>query len=452
MTASSLTAPAAADLFDRLSSQGVRYLFGAYVDIHGVPKSKCVPLSHLSTMAEGSEQYTVGALDGMGELGPHEAECKGIPDLDALTVLPWSTQYALAPADLLFDGKPYSHDSRHVLKRQMAVAAEQGYAVNTGIEPEIYVLREVDGTLRPLVEADGFNDPTRGYDIETLMLAESFTDPMMRYMQQLGWEPYSFVHEGGDGQFEFEFAYCDAVGMADRMVIFRLLAKHVARELGAFATCMPKPFSDGFGSGAHLNISLAGLTDGENRFDGPNGLTDCARQFTAGVLRHAGAIAAVVCPTVNSYKRLLPRGLMNEISWAPVFRAYGDNNRTLMCRLPENRACLELRICDMSANFYLATAMTLAAGLEGVRLGLDPGPPVNVDTYSLSQAERDVAGLQLLPQTLGEAIDEFAADELAQDVFGPEFHATFAAAKREEWRAYNTVVSEWERERYLRLW
>jgi glutamine synthetase len=170
------------------------------------------------------------------------------------------------------------------------------------------------------------------------------------------------------------------------------------------------------------------------------------------VLRHAGAITAVSCPTVNSYKRLMPVGLMNHISWAPVYRAYGNNNRTLMCRLPMNRRCLELRAADSAANFYLAAGLTLAAGLEGVREGYDPGEPVNIDTYSMSEDQLAERGVRRLPTNLGQALEEFEADPLAREVFGEEFHATFLRTKGEEWQTYNTVVSEWERERYLHLW
>ncbi len=451
-----------AELRKGLESQGVKYLFGAYVDINGVPKSKCVPIEHLESMASGSELYTVGALKGMGELGPNEDECHGIPDLGAVTVLPWNRRFAIAPADLQFHHEPYSHDSRHVLKRQLARAAELGYRFDVGIEPEVYVLREVEGEFVPWIEEDGRNAPTRGYDVETTILANSFLEPMVSYMNELGWGVYSFDHEGGDGQYEFEMRHTDALAMADRMVIFRLMAKQVARSLGCIASFMPKPFDGEFGSGAHINMSLADLESGENRFDadasgngssgGRDGYTEAAYQFTAGVLRHAGAITAVACPTVNSYKRLMPVGLMNHISWAPVYRAYGNNNRTLMCRLPMNRRCLELRTADSAANFYLATAMTLAAGLEGIREGYEPGDPVNIDTYSVTEEELSRRGVDRLPTDLGGALEEFEADSLAREVFGEEFHATYLRAKREEWQTYNTVISAWERERYLHLW
>jgi glutamine synthetase len=293
------------------------------------------------------------------------------------------------------------------------------------------------------------------------MLADAFLEPMVDHMTELGWEVYSFDHEGGDGQYEFEFRYTDALDMADRMLVFRLMAKHVARTLGCIATFMPKPFDHNFGSGAHVNMSLADLDSGENRFEsgpadaaanGHRGYTQLAYHFTAGVLKHARAITAVACPTVNSYKRLLPVGLMDHITWAPVYQAYGHNNRTLMCRLPMNRRCTELRIADSAANFYLVMALALAAGLEGIREELDPGEPVNVDTYSVPDEELARRGVHRLPRTLGEAIDAFAADELARDTFGPEFHRSFIELKRSEWDAYSTVISDWEREQYLHLW
>jgi glutamine synthetase len=394
----------------------------------------------------------------MGELGPHEDECLGIPDLGRITVLPWDRRYAVAPANLRFEGAPYSHDSRHVLQTQIAAAAELGYRVNLGIEPEVYVLRETaDGVIEPWAKDDGINQPTRGYDIDATVTADAFLEPMVEYMNALGWKVYSFDHEGGDSQYEFDFDYCEALEMADRMLLFRMMVKHVARSLSAFASFMPKWDSSSFGSGAHLNMSLADLDGGANAFsaapgEGRNGYTPEAMWFTGGLLKHAGAITALACSTVNSYKRLLPIGHMNEISWAPVYAAYGDNNRTLMCRLPTGRQCVELRTADMGSNFYLVAALMLGAGLEGIRQRLDPGEPVNSDTYSIDDAELAAAGVHRLPRTLGEACDALERDELARDVLGEAFHASFLAYKREEWRQYNTVVSAWERDQYLRLW
>jgi glutamine synthetase len=450
-------------LRQELESQGVKYVFGAYTDVHGVPKSKCVPIAHLADAAAGSELYTVGALDGMGELGPNEDECAGIPDWDQVTVLPWDRRYAVAPANLYFHGEPYSHDFRRILQNQIDEAAALGFRMNMGVEPEVYVLRETDHGIQPWIPEDLCNAPTRGYDLETTILADGFLGPMVSYINELGWDVYSFDHEGGDGQYEFDFGYTDALQMADRMLIFRLMAKHVARTLGCFASFMPKPFQASFGSGAHLNVSLADIATGANLFDGgaagdPSMVShdkaygQIAYQFTAGVLAHGAALMAVLSPTVNSYKRLMPRGLMQEISWAPVFAAWGYNNRTLMCRLPMNRRCLEVRTADSAVNFYLGTALVLAAGLDGVRRELEPPDPVNIDTYKISEKDLAAMGVHRLPWTLGEAVTAFEHSEFAHKVLGSELHATYAQLKREEWQEYNTVVSDWERARYLRLW
>ncbi len=452
------------ELRQRLVAEGVKYFFGAYTDVHGVPKAKCVPIAHLADAAAGSELYTVGALEGMGELGPNEDECVSIPDLDEVTVLPWDRRYAVAPANLYFHGEPYTHDFRRILQNQMDLAAEAGFVMNMGVEPELYVLRDTDRGVEPWVAEDLHNEPTRGYDLETTVLADRFLEPMVGYINELGWDVYSFDHEGGVGQYEFDFGYTNALQMADRMLIFRLMAKHVARTLGCFASFMPKPFQTSFGSGAHLNVSLADVETGRNLFDGgtvaasfadvPHDVAygETAYLFTGGVLAHADALMAVLSPTVNSYKRLMPRGLMNEISWAPVFQAWGYNNRTLMCRLPMNRRCLEVRTADSAVNFYLGAALVLAAGLDGIKRQLKPGDPVNIDTYKVSEKDLAAQGTRRLPWTLGEAIAAFEGSEFVRGVLGPELHDSYAEYKRAEWQEYNTVVTEWEQAKYLRLW
>jgi glutamine synthetase len=450
-----------ATLQETLAGRGVKYLFGSYVDMLGIPKSKAVPLAHLEDMAGGSELYTVGALEGMGTLGPNEDECVAIPDIERLQVLPWDTRYAMAPANLYFHGQPYDHDTRALLQRQTTAASDQGFTVNMGVEPELYVMRNGPDGWEPLVPEDSYNAPTRGYDLETTMLADPFLEPMVTYLDEMGWDVYSFDHEGGDGQYEFDFGYTDALSMADRMIVFRLMAKHVARTLGCVASFMPKPTSSAFGSGAHLNISLADSVTGANLFErssprdatsAPDGYTDLALSFTAGILEHAGAITAVVAPTVNSYKRLLPRGLMNEISWAPVYQAYGHNNRTLMLRLPANRRCVEVRICDSAANLYLGAALVIAAGLDGIRRNARPGAAVDIDTYTLGDDHLAAEGTHRLPSTLGEALEQFASSEFAAEVLGKPLFDSFLSMKRAEWLEYNTVVGDWERQRYFLMW
>ncbi len=210
---------------------------------------------------------------------------------------------------------------------------------------------------------------------------------------------------------------------------------------------MPKPWSSAFGSGAHINVSLADADSGHNLFAGPGSerdkvrYTDLARYFTAGVLRHGDALSAVLCPTVNSYKRLLPIGLMHEISWAPVYRAYGNNNRTLMCRLPANRPCLEVRTADSACNLYLGLAFVIAAGLEGVADRLDPGLPVDIDTYKAATRGVGAArGAPAPPDARRRPRRLRGERPRRRGVFGKQFHADFARYKRAEWDEFNTVV------------
>lgn len=438
------------ELRDDLMARGVKYVFGFYVDIHGVPKSKCVPVESLPSMTRGSELYTVGALEGMGDLGPHEDECAGIPELDRTVVLPWQPEFAMIPTRLHLDGKPYPQESRNFLIKQAAKALDMGFTANVGIEPEFYVIREVDGKWRPYITDDQLTVPTRGYDLEATIQAAPFLDQIATYMKDLDWGLYSFDHEGGDGQYEFNFNYTDAVSMADRMVLFRLMAKHCARQVGCIATFMPKPFQDDFGSASHINISIADSTTGHNLFEGEHGsYSALAHHFVAGVLEHAGAIMAVTSPLVNSYKRFTSKGYMDEISWAPIYRAWGENNRTLMCRMPVNRHCLEVRTADASVNYHLGIGLVLAAGLDGIARELSPGAPLNIDMYKATPEQLAQAGNITLPTTLADAVEELERDSFAQEAMGDEFHATYIEYKRREIAEFNSVVTNWEIEKYL---
>jgi glutamine synthetase len=282
-----------------------------------------------------------------------------------------------------------------------------------------------------------------------------FLDQMVHYLQELGWDINSFDHEGGNSQYELDFGYADALTTADRYIFLRLMLKEVAKRFDAFATFMPKPFSDNFGSGAHYNMSLADVDSGTNVFDavgrdGTSGYTSLTNHFVAGILKHAPAITAITCPTANSYKRLVGRGYMNMISWAPVFVAYGYNNRCLMLRLPSNRRCVENRACDVAGNIYLGAALSLAAGLEGIQNQLDPGPAVNEDLYQLSRQELRNRGIATLPRTLLHAIEAFEEDALTEEVFGP-LKPIYVELKNKEWEHFHNYVSDWETRTYLRF-
>jgi glutamine synthetase len=438
-------------LKEQLEASGVRYALASFVDLHGVCKAKAVPLAHLEQMLSGSELFTGAALDGV----PQEVsddEVAAVPDPRSMTILPWQPEVAWFASDLHLHGRPFEACSRTILRRQCAAAAAMGYRFNLGIETEFFVLRrDAQGNLVPYSNRDVLDKPA--YDVCGLLDNLPWLDELVCAMNKLGWGVYSFDHEDGPGQFETDFDYADALTMADRLTFFKLMAKEIAHRHGLIASFMPKPFADRTGSGAHYNMSLADPASGVNLFAtedrAPGQITALARQFIAGVLRHAAAICAVIAPTVNSYKRLVAQGSMSGFTWAPVFICYGNNNRTNMLRIPSAGGRVECRAADISCNPYLGAAMVLAAGLEGIREGLDPGDPNLVNAYTLSSEERARRGLRTLPRTLAEAIEAFADDPLSRTVFGDAMFDAYVAYKREEWESFHCAVSPWEQARYL---
>ncbi|MCU1428039.1 MAG: glutamine synthetase [Actinomycetia bacterium] len=437
-----------------LAERGVKYVVGSFVDITGRAKSKVVPIDHLPNLLAGSERYTPRGLGELGQMTPHEDECVAMPDPSTVRVMPWDPTFAWMAADLLYGGtEPFAHCTRSMLKGQLAVAQERGFVFNLGVETEIYAYKPdaigADGYLGPIAPS-GRIDPTPGYDVESTLDAMPFLDPMVRYMNESGFGIYSFDHEGGDAQFEFDFQYAPALEMADKITFFRLMAKQVAKSAGLAVTFMPKPYTDAWGSGHHFNMSLTDVESGQNLFrdvDGPRGWSKLCYGFIAGIVRHAAALAAIATPTVNSYKRLVPRLTDGCVSWAPVWAAYGDNNRSCMLRLPRNRPCLENRAVDSAANTYAAAAFMLAAGLEGIAEGLDPGEPIEDLMYDSTKRSDAVR----LPRNLLEAIDAFEADPLSHSVFPAEFVSAYVEMKNNEWDAYHSQVSEWERDKYLAM-
>ncbi len=437
-----------------LHEQGVRYVAGGWIDVQGRTKSKLVPVDHLPNLLAGSERYTPRGMGGIGAMNPFEDECVAMPDASTLQVLPWDRRFAWMAADLAYGGtEPFALCPRSALKSQLDLAAGLGLRFNLGVETEFYAFRAPDDPTGPLVPMapSGLLRPTPAYDIESTLDAMCFLDRMVEAMQELGFGVFSFDHEGGDGQFEFDFGYAPALQTADRITLFRLMAKQVAKQCGLLATFMPKPVTGGWGSGHHYNMSLEDLESGQNLFrdeDDPSGRgwSKTAYSFTAGIMRHARSLAALATPTVNSYKRLAPRLADGSISWAPQWAAYGHNNRSCMLRLPVNRPAIENRGVDSAANTYLTSALMLAAGLEGIAQGLDPGEPVDGATYDWQPSVRDTTRL---PRTLLGAVDAFEEDPLVAGVFAPQFVREYVEMRRAEWDDYHAQVTDWERRRYL---
>jgi glutamine synthetase len=444
-----------AELLGRqLREQGVKYCLASYVDLHGVPKCKSVPIAHLGRMLAGSEMFTGAALDGVPQ-GVQEDEVCARPDPGSVAVLPWNREVAWFASDLHFHGAPFEACSRTILKRVLARAAELGFRFNLGIETEFCILRRTeDGGFAVVSDRDALDKPA--YDVRTLLDYYPIVDELVSAMNALGWDVYSFDHEDSVGQFETDFAYADALVMADRFTFFRWMAHEIARKHGAFASFMPKVAANRTGSGAHFNMSLADMRSGENLFEDPGdprgcGLSKLGYQFIAGVLRHARAICAVAAPLVNSYKRLVLKGSMSGFTWAPVYVCYGGNNRTNMLRIPMGGGRVECRMPDIACNLYLAGAMMLAAGLEGIREALDPGAPHMENMYEYTEADLARQGIRVLPRTLLEAVEAFAADPLSREVFGDAMFQGFVDFKRREWADYHNHVSDWELRRYLTM-
>lgn len=450
------------ELARTLSAQGVEYVFASFIDVTGRAKSKCVPVEHLPDLMAGHERYTPRGLGNLGVMTPHEDECVAVPDASTLFVLPWDRRFAMMTADLYYGGvTPFDLCTRSVLKRQVERAQELGFGMCLGVETELYIVRAPEeapepgrprGYLEPATPT-GRLRPTSAYDVEATLDAMGVLDPMVKAMNEVGFGVFSFDHEGGDGQVEFDFQYAPVLEMADRLTLFRLMVKQMAKDAGLFATFMPKPYTEAWGSGAHFNMSLVDVQSNENLFrdaddERGRGWSKVAYSFVAGILRHAAALAAVCTPTVNSFKRLQPRLSDGTVSWAPVWAAYGDNNRSCMLRLPRNRPAVENRGVDAAANTYLAAAFLLAAGLEGVVEGLDPGDPVEDMTYGWRAAP---VGAVRLPRNLLEAIEAFDADPLAALVFPGSFKSTYVTMKLDEWNLYHAQVTDWERDYYLRM-
>lgn len=441
---------------EELQKKGVKYCMGNYVDIHGIPKGKVVPLSHLHHMAHGSELYTGYALDGLGQ-APNDDEIASVPDLDHIIQMPWQPEIAWMPADNTLYGEPYLLSTRVLLKSILKQAADMGFGMNLGIEAEVFLLKKDENGKLQIPDPD---DKLKKacYDSRAFLSNFSWLDKMATSIDDLGWGLYSFDHEDANGQFEFDFNYADAITSCDRFTFLKMMAKEYAKEEGLLATFMPKPFSNRTGTGAHFNMSLYDIDTKENLFqcskeEDPNGLglTKLGYQFIAGILKHGPALCAVFAPTVNSYKRLVRQGDMPYFTWAPVFNSFGSNNRTNSVRVPMGGGRCESRNADGATNPYLAAALALAAGLEGIRENLDPGKPQETNLYDLSEAEREDKGIGFLPRTLDEAVTAFENDPFVEEVLGKGLRDEFIRYKRDEWNEYHRSVSEWEIEKYSHL-
>ncbi len=458
---SSASVTAAPEVISHLESQiqqhSIKYLVPSYVDMHGIPKAKMVPVAYLQRMLGGSELFTGAALDGVPQ-NMADDEVAAVPDPDSFMVVPWRDDTGWFASDLWYQGKPFEPCNRGILKRVLADAASRGYKVNCGIEAEFFVFKD-DGASEPNAISDLKILEKPAYDSVRLMdNLDSWLSKTIDAMNDLGWSVYSFDHEDGVGQFEIDFQYADALTMSDRFVFLRVMANEFARQHDCYASFMPKPFADKAGSGAHFNMSLADITTGRNLFEAEGGsdayglgISELGYQFTAGVMKHLPAILALSAPTINSYKRLIMKGSTSGYTWAPCFTSWGGNNRSNTVRIPSDGARIELRAADSACNPYLGMALMIAAGVEGIENSLTPDPANDVNLFEQTEQFRQQRNIQWLPRSLDEAITALESDPLSKQVMGDKMLESWVETKRQEVLLYNNHVSDWERDRYLKM-
>jgi len=448
----------------QLVDGGVKYVMSSWIDLHGIPKTKPVPISDFELLCMGKgPQFAVHSISYVPEPSPADSDQVMVPDLDAVYICPWDRSTAIIFADLFWEDKPYNLCPRQALKRAIRDGEKAGYVGYAGIEPEFIAMRyDEDGKPVKAIDDDPENGvrPRRqafGYDVEYSIDSMPFLKDMIDILEELGWNLHDVVAEGAYSQFELDFHYTDLLEMADRLVFLRILLKEIAKEHGMFITFMPKPTTGDWRSGAHINLSLQSVDKpGINLFgDTENGWSDESRYAVGGLMAHAEALTAITCPTVNSYNGLVPRVGGFEggtVTWAPTNITYGYNNRSAQFRLPQSRYCIENRAADMCMNVYVGLAMSLSAVVKGITNKIEPGPPTDRDLYSMTDEEFRELGIRRLPRNLMIATEALGKDDLAAEVMGNAMRKSYLAYKADEWERYHQAVTDWEVEEYLRLY
>lgn len=421
-----------------------------FSDIVGAVKQVTIPVDQWPSAVEQGVWFDGSSIEGFARIA--ESDMYLVPDLRTFAVIPWD-QDGLVTARVICDvcmpnGDPFEGDPRYVLKRAMADAREMGYVFNTGPEFEFFLFR----CPEPGQPSPEPHDRAGYFDVSTDQ-AHNVRGKMVKALQAFGIEVEASHHEVAIGQHEIDFRYGDALQSADHAVTLRVVLKAIAQSSGLFASFMPKPLEGISGSGMHTHQSLGRVDGAENVFYAEEdrfGLSQTARRFIAGQLRHAPGMTAILAPLVNSYKRLVPG------YEAPVYVSWARVNRSALIRVPQvngdaqHSTRVELRCPDPSCNPYLAFAVMLKCGLDGIRRELMPPDPAEEDLFDLDRSDRDA--WQTLPGNLGEALEELSSDEVVREALGDHVFQRFLAAKGREWDEYRCSVSKWELERYLSIY
>lgn len=436
------------DIRTMIAEENVEFLRLQFSDVFGTIKNVEVPVSQLEKVLDNNLMFDGSSIEGFVRI--EESDMYLYPDLSTFMIFPWATdshggKVARLIADIYTaDREPFAGDPRNNLKRVLKQMEDAGFKnFNIGTEPEFFLFK-LDEHGNPTMN---LNDKGGYFDLAPLDLGENTRREIVLEMEKMGFEVEAAHHEVAPGQHEVDFKYADALDAADNIQTFKLIVKTIARKHGLYATFMPKPISGINGNGMHTNMSLFN-EDGNVFYDeaGDLQLSKTAYNFLGGVLAHAANFTAITNPTVNSYKRLTP-GFE-----APVYVAWSGSNRSPMVRVPASRGNstrLELRSVDPTANPYLAFAVILAAGLNGVAGEMEPNHAVDRNIYLMDEAERKKAGITDLPDTLLAAVNDLDTDSVIKEALGSHMARTFVDAKRLEYQAYRQEVSQWELETYL---
>ncbi|MGO0121882.1 type I glutamate--ammonia ligase [Desulfothermobacter acidiphilus] len=433
------------EVLRKAREEGVKFIRLQFTDITGILKNVAIPIDQLEKALNGELMFDGSSIEGFVRI--EESDMYLRPDPSTFTILPWRPREGMV-ARLICDvynpdGTPFAGDPRYILRRVLDEASAMGYTCNAGPELEFFLFH-LDDKGRPTTVT---HDQANYFDLSPVDLGEEARREIVLTLEKMGFEIEASHHEVAPGQHEIDFKYSDALDVADKIMTFKMVVRVIAQRHGLHATFMPKPIFGINGSGMHTNLSL--FRSGENAFfdpDSPLQLSETARYFVGGIIKHIKAITAVANPTVNSYKRLVPG------YEAPVYIAWSCRNRSPLIRVPAKRGPstrVELRSPDPSCNPYLALAAIIKAGLDGVRNQLEPPPPVDRNIYELTPKEREDLQIGCLPSSLMEALCELEKDEVVREALGPHVCEKFVEAKLKEWREYSSRVHPWELDTYL---
>ncbi|MGB9755144.1 type I glutamate--ammonia ligase [Roseiflexus castenholzii] len=429
------------------AERNVEFVSLQYTDIVGMVKNVTIPISELPDCLDHGVWFDGSSLEGFARVA--ESDMYLVPDLETFAIIPWDEAAGFVTARMICDvqtpeGKPFAGDPRYALRRALDAAQRMGMTFYVGPEVEFFLFRAGPDGRPALIPHD-----VAGYFDATTDAATHIRRRMVRALSAFGIEVEATHHEGALGQHEIDLRHTEGLRAADHLVTTRATLKAVAQHHNLYATFMPKPIAHLNGNGLHMHLSLADATSGKNLFfdtHDPYSISKLARHFIAGLLAHARGMIAVLAPLVNSYKRLVP-GFE-----APVYLIWGRTNRAQLVRVPRistNRpqsARVELRCADPSCNPYLALAVILAAGLDGIRRELPLPPPVEEDLFEVDLRARQ---FDVLPSTLGVALEELQRDEVITETLGPHILERFVDARAREWEEYSHSISQWELDRYL---